>query len=112
MINIGSEMNFYGAGPGTNVRGALCHSPGVDVDVILLVGVGCVDKNLNLSHNFPTIIVRDLILHMCILCVKDLSLGIRIFDSVTLTLKFLKNFNLGHNYHNRRDRAFIFHMSK
>ena len=35
------------------------------------------------------------------------------FDIVTLTLKFdllLKNFNLGHNFQTRNDRAFILHM--
>ena len=35
------------------------------------------------------------------------------FDLVTLTLKFdilLKNFNLGHNFPTKRERAFIFHM--
>ena len=87
--------------------GSLCHSSGVHV------GVGCMDKNFNLCHNFPTITERDLILHMCIPCDKTFHLGTIIFDPVTLTLKFdllLKNFNLGHNIHSRRDRAFIFHM--
>ena len=37
----------------------------------------------------------------------------KIFDLVTLTLKFdllLKNFNLGHSFLTRRGRAFILHM--
>ena len=40
-------------------------------------------------------------------------MGTKIFDLVTLTLEFdllLKNFNLGHSFLTRRDRAFIFHM--
>ena len=40
-------------------------------------------------------------------------MGTKIFDLVTLTLKFdllLKNFNLGHSFLTRRGRAFIFHM--
>ena len=44
---------------------------------------------------------------------QDLSHGTIIFDLVTLTLKFdllLKNVYLGHNFHIRRDRAFILHM--
>ena len=44
---------------------------------------------------------------------QDLSHGTKIFDLVTLTLKFdllLKNFNLGHNFLTRSDRAFILHM--
>ena len=44
---------------------------------------------------------------------QDLSMGTKIFDLVTLTLKFdllLKNFNLGHSFLTRRGRAFIFHM--
>ena len=43
----------------------------------------------------------------------DLLHGTIIFDLVTLTLKFdllLKNFNLGHNFQTRRDRAFILYM--
>ena len=44
---------------------------------------------------------------------QDLSMGTKIFDFVTLTLKFdllLKNVNLGHSFLTRRDWAFIFHM--
>ena len=44
---------------------------------------------------------------------EDLSHGTIIFDLVTLTLKFdllLKNFNLGHNFLTRSDRALIFHL--
>ena len=41
-------------------------------------------------------------------------MGTKIFDPVTLTLKFdhprKKNFNLGHSFLTRRGRAFIFHM--
>ena len=40
-------------------------------------------------------------------------MGSKIFDLVTLTLKFdllLKNFNLGHSFLARRGKAFIFHM--
>ena len=36
-----------------------------------------------------------------------------VFDLVTLTLKFdllLKNFNLGHNFQTRSDKAFILHV--
>ena len=44
---------------------------------------------------------------------QDLSHDTIIFDLVTLTLKFdllLKNFNLGHNFRTRSDRAFILHV--
>ena len=42
---------------------------------------------------------------------QDLSHGTVIFYFVTLTLKLLlKNFNLGHNFLIRSDRAFILHM--
>ena len=44
---------------------------------------------------------------------QDLSYGTIIFDLVKLTLKFdllLKNFNLGHNFRTRRDKAFILHV--
>ena len=40
-------------------------------------------------------------------------MGTKIFELVTLTLKFdllSKNFNLGHNFLTRRGRAFVFHM--
>ena len=40
-------------------------------------------------------------------------MGTKIFDLVTLTLKFdllIKNFNLGHIFLTRRGRAFILHM--
>ena len=49
---------------------------------------------------------------MFIAC-DDLSHDTIIFDLVTLTLKIdvlLKNFNLGHNFQTRSDRAFILHM--
>ena len=44
---------------------------------------------------------------------QDLSVDTKIFDFVTLTLNFdllLKKLNLGHNFWNKRDRAFIFYM--
>ena len=44
---------------------------------------------------------------------QDLSFHTKIFDLVTLTLKFdllFKNFNLGHNLWTFRDRALIFLM--
>ena len=44
---------------------------------------------------------------------QDLSHGTIFFYLVTLTLNFdllLKNFNLGHNFLTRRDRAFILHI--
>ena len=46
--------------------GSLCHSPGVGILVCVRVSICCVDKNFNLSHNFPTITDRDLMLYMCI----------------------------------------------
>ena len=50
---------------------------------------------------------------MCVFLVTRPSRGTIIFDLVTLTLNFvllLKNFNLGHNFQTRRDRAVILHM--
>ena len=44
---------------------------------------------------------------------RDLSVDTKIFDFVTLNLTFdllLKKLNLGHNFWNKRDRAFIFHI--
>ena len=44
---------------------------------------------------------------------QEFSMSTKIFDLVTLTLKFdllLKNFNLGHNFLARRGRDFILHM--
>ena len=44
---------------------------------------------------------------------QDLSVDTNIFDFMTLTLTFdllLKKLNLGHNFLNKRDKAFIFHM--
>ena len=70
-------------------------------------------KNFNLGHSFLTRRGRALILHMFILLWQDLSMGAKIFDLVTLTLKltyFQKNFNLGHRFLTRRGRAFILHM--
>ena len=64
-----------------------------------------VHKNFNLAYNSWTTIGRAFIFHMCIHCDKTFLVGTKIFDLVTLTLKFdllLKNFNLGHSFLTRR----------
>ena len=53
------------------------------------------------------------IFHMYIPCDKTFPRVPKMFDLVTLTLRFdllLKSFNLGHRFFTRRGRAFIFHM--
>ena len=42
--------------------------------VYVRFGIGCMDKNFNLGHNFPTITDRDLIFHMCIPCDKTFDM--------------------------------------
>ena len=49
---------------------------------------------------------------MCISCDKAISIGTKMFDQVTLTLKFdllIKNLNLGYRFLTRRVRVFIIH---
>ena len=49
---------------------SLCHSPSVGVRI----RIGCIDKNINLVHNFKTGSGRAFILHMCIPCDKTFHL--------------------------------------
>ena len=71
------------------------------------------EKNFNLGHSFLT--RKRLGFHITYVhsLWQVLFMGTKIFDQVTLTLKFdllFKNFNLGNSFLTRRGRAFILHM--
>ena len=69
-------------------------------------------KTLTLAITFKPLKIEQSYFTYVFLVTRPFKITI-IFDLVTLTLKFdllLKNFNLGHNFQTRRDRAFILHM--
>ena len=55
--------------------GSYCHGPGVHIGIRVGFGVGCVNKNFNLGHNFLTIRDRAFIFHMCIACDKTFDMA-------------------------------------
>jgi hypothetical protein len=70
--------------------------------------IGC-----NIGHIFWIVSDRAFISHMSVHLWQDLSNGTKIFDLVTLTLKFyplFKNLNIGNIFWMVSDRALIFHM--
>ena len=68
---------------------------------------------IDFGRNFLTIRGRAFIFYMYIPCDKTFPWVPKMFDLVTLTLKFdllSKNFNLGHSSPTRGGRAFILHL--
>ena len=59
---------------------SLCNSPGVGVRLCVPVGIGSVDKNFNLGHNFQTIKDRTFIFSYVYSLLQDLSHCTIMFD--------------------------------